>query len=130
MNSWMIVERLENWCADRDSGFTTIGFPDRYRNRLKQLREGDELIIYVASRISAFADVREITGQATRQRNGSSMVGRYDNIYPIIVKTKPKIVLDRAAWLPIQDLLDRLTFTRELKDWRNTVRLALRRLEN
>lgn len=129
MNTWMIVERLENWCADRDTGFTTIGFPDRYRNRLEQLQEGDELIIYVASRVSAFADLREITGRATRKRNGSLMVGKYDNIYPIIIETKPIIVLERDAWLPIQNLLDRLTFTRELRDWRNTVRSALRKLE-
>ena len=124
----MIVERLENWKVDRDGEFTTIAFPERYIRRLAQISEGDQLFTYVASRVSAFADIRQVVGRFERPKSSAQALGRYDSVYPITLPTKPLLILSDDKWIPFKDLSDRLSLTKDLKDWRNVVRCALREL--
>ena len=128
MKTWMVVERLENWKVDCNGEFTTIAFPERCARRLGQFSEGDQLITYVASRISAFADIRQVISQADRPKYGAQSLGRYDSVYPITLRTKPILVLPIDKWIPFKSLADQLSFAKKLNDWRNVVRSALREL--
>lgn len=123
----MVVERYDNWSADRERNFSSLAFPGRYYKQLCSVKPGDRLIMYIASRISAFSDVREVVGEV-QKRDARKQTFEYDSIFPLVVPTKPELVLPQDKWLPIRDVVSRLTFTRDLKDWRNTVRLALRPL--
>ena len=128
MKTWMIVERLENWQVDNDGGFSTISFPDRYARRLEQFSEGDQLFTYVASRISAFSDIRRVKGRPTAPKHRANRLEQYDSIYPITLLTEPVLVLPSDKWVSFHDLVSQLSFTKDLKDWRNVVRCALREL--
>lgn len=110
--TWMAVERLENWEADRATDFTMFGIPERARKRVASIREGDLIVAYVSSAISSFADIRRIT-TPTIQKLG--FVQEYDDIFPFCVRTESVLVLDREAWVPIRGMLDDQSFTKGRK---------------
>ena len=121
--TWMAVERLENWEADRATDFTMFGIPDRTRKRAQKIRKGDLIVAYVSSAISCFADIRRIT-TPTIQKLG--FVGGYDDVFPFCIRTESILVLDREAWVPIQGMLNDLSLTKGKTDWRQTVRNSFR----
>lgn len=57
---WLIVERIENWDADRQAGFSIFGLPPRYGNISSEIKKGDLVYCYVSSGISAFSDIRVV----------------------------------------------------------------------
>src|SRR5262245_9923958 len=70
---WIIVESLENHSVDEDNGFTFFGLPSGAHRSAESVKAGDLLFAYVASGVSAFADVRKVVG-GTDTRGTS---GRY-----------------------------------------------------
>jgi hypothetical protein len=48
---WLIIERLENWKADCENGFSFFGLPPRYKSVSSIIRSGDKVYCYVSSGI-------------------------------------------------------------------------------
>jgi hypothetical protein len=122
---WLMVERLENWEVDRREGFRRFGLPDRLGDRGNEIKKADLLIFYVSSGISCFADIREATEDGTHKLR---LGGDYDTAFPIYLASKPLLTLPRAKWVRLHGLVDKLSFTRGKRDWRQAVRSSLRRL--
>lgn len=126
MDHWLLVERIENWEIDKREGFQKFGIPERRRVLAGQIQKGDLLIFYISSGISMFADIREATSTGTKQL---PFGGDYDTAYPLSVSTRPYLILERNRWITIRSLVDKLSFTTGKKDWRQLMRVSLRRLQ-
>lgn len=122
---WLVVERLENWEVDRREGFTQFGIPDSRVSIANRIAHRDLLVFYVSSGVSCFADVREATANGIQKLR---MGGQYDTAYPWKLSTRPYLILEREAWIPIQDVLHRLSFASGKGDWRQIMRNTLRHL--
>lgn len=124
MQSWLLVERIENWRIDKAEGFTRFGLPARREKMAADIRKGDLLFFYVSSGRSKFSNIRRATHDGyTRLRHG----GDYDTAFPIAIQTEPVLTLPESAWLPFKEVMDRLTFTKG-RDWRQIMRSSLRKL--
>jgi hypothetical protein len=122
---WLLVERLDNWQTDRRDGFQQFGLPHLKRKLGGEIKKGDQLIFYVSSGISSFADIREATEDGVSRLG---LGGSYDELYPWRVVTKPVLTLSRERWVPIKALVSRLSITAGKLDWRQCMRTSLRRL--
>ena len=123
--TWMAVERLENWEADRATDFKRFGIPYRARKRAQNVRKDDLIVAYVSSAISCFADIRRVT-TPTIEKLGFD--GGYDDVFPFCIRTEGVLALDREAWVPIRGMLNDLSFTKGKTDWRQTMRNSFRLL--
>jgi len=125
MRSYFVIsERVENWKADHRDGFTQFGLPERNRKFANEMKVGDHLITYVASGFASFADVREIASlELVRLRYG----GEYDTAFPVALRTRPLLVLNQGAWLPLSDAARQLSLTSN-KDTRQIFRSVIRRI--
>lgn len=125
--TWMAVERLGNWYVDQEQGFTQFGIPDHLTKRISEAEVEDYVIFYVSSGVSSFADIRKITSTKI-ERLG--VAGRYDEAFPHSIATESVMFLEREKWVSIKPLLPSLQFTKDLMDWRQTMRNAFRLLGN
>lgn len=123
-NYWLIVERPENWEIDKNDNFIHFGLSERRKKLGNQVKMEDFLISYISGGISAFADIRRVIANGTHRLRGSS----YDTGFPICLKTEPYLILPRNKWIPIKELLDKLSLLNEAKDWRQTVRGSIKKL--
>ncbi|MCY4211284.1 MAG: hypothetical protein OXE97_09625 [Gammaproteobacteria bacterium] len=123
MKTWLAVERLENWLSDKQSGFNMFGIPEHVSKAASKAEAGDQIIVYVSSNISAFADVRTITHDGIKKLG---FVSRYDDVYPYCLQTESLLTLKREAWIPIKGMVNNLELTKSSKDWRQIMRHALR----
>ena len=73
---WLIIERVDNWEADRENGFSFFGLPPRYRNVSSAIKKGDKVYCYVSSGISAFADIRVVRDAGIKEMK-AELVSRY-----------------------------------------------------
>lgn len=122
MNTWLVVEREENWLTDANGGFRILGFPDRLAKRVQTIQRGDLLIVYVASGRSSIADMRRVLSARPMRR--TSLL--WDDIFPVRIETEPVLTLKEENWVRIHALTDRLSFTRGKVDWRQCFRSPLR----
>lgn len=127
MQSWLVVERLENWYVDQSGGFSTIGLPEHKRATASKIAVGDHLVTYIASKRSVIADIREVTSTIQRRRRPERHFD-YDDAYPFVLHTKPMIVLEEADWVSIKSLLSALNLTKNTDNWPQIFRTSLRRL--
>ncbi len=125
MQYWIIVERLENWKADKKDNFTKFGLKNRNRQVASSIEKGDILISYISSRISSFADIREATASGVAHLKSED---DYDTAFELYVATSPKLVLDRPKWLPVKEIVTSLELTMERKEWASLFRTSLRKL--
>jgi hypothetical protein len=124
---WLLVERFDNWQLDRLDGFRQFGLPRSKQKLGAEIRKGDQLIFYVSSGISSFADIREAADNGVCKLG---LHGRYDEPFPWRVITTPVLTLPRERWVPIQTLTSRLSITALKNDWRQCMRSCLRRLSS
>lgn len=122
--SWLIVESLSNWRVDRINGFTHFGIPQRFEKLASGMEAGDRLFTYVSGK-SCFADIRKIIRKGVRRL---PMGGDYELSLPLCIDTAPDLVLDPDHWVPVRDLKDRLTMTRDHTNWSQVFRVTLRRM--
>lgn len=128
MTTWMIVERLENWQSDKTNGFKYLGLEERHVGRARNMTAGDELVIYIASRVSAFADLRTVVdGKIVESKRLFNRLSTYDTPYPYAIETAPKLTLPPDQWVSIKPLLSQLEFIGD-GNWRLALRTAIRRL--
>ncbi len=112
---WLIIERIENWEADRANNFAFFGLPRRSRKAATEVTENDKVICYVSSKISAFSDVRAVRAAGINPAR-RTMQDAYDRSFEFYFSTSPILVLPRIAWVPLKGLLGELELTRERKD--------------
>jgi EVE domain-containing protein len=109
---WLIIERFDNWDADRTNGFTFFGLPDRHRNAALEIKKGDKVYCYVSSKISAFSDIRIVLDAGLKKINEDSFEDIYDRSFPYYFTTAPMLVLPREKWVPVKQLASLLELTR------------------
>jgi predicted RNA-binding protein len=127
MTHWLLVERLENWEVDRKEGFRRFGLPARKQRLAEQMRKGDKLIFYVSSGLSQFADIREVSEDGVFALGTG---GGYDTAFPLFIATTPRLTLDPDKWVPIRDLIPKLSITSSKNDWRQVMRTSLREISD
>jgi hypothetical protein len=110
---WLIVERLENWQADRDAGFSFFGLTPRHKTVSSQITNGDIVYCYVSSGISAFSDIRVVREGGIKKIKFDSIHDIYDRIFAYYFTTSPLLVLPREKWIPLSQLVSALELTKE-----------------
>ncbi len=124
-HSWLIIERLENWEADKAEQFSMFGLSNRYKNKADRIEKDDLIFCYVSSGISAFSDIRivQIGGLKPLRRATA-----YDSAFAYYIATAPLLILERERWLPIKHILADLDLTKGRAEWRPMFRTSLRSL--
>jgi hypothetical protein len=125
MGSWLIVERLENWEADRAANFSFFGLSNRYRKLAGMVAQGDLFFSYVSSGISAFADMRMVRSAGLKPLRHDT---KYDSGFSSYIETASVVVLDRARWLPLKEIASELELTKSREDWRPLFQTSIRAL--
>ena len=105
---WLIVESPQNWEVDRGNDFGSFGVHERYKKAIGEMSTGDLLVTYV-TKVSAFADVREIASVGAKPISGD---GAYDRKFDLEVATRPLTVLSPDSWVRASSLHDQLEITR------------------
>lgn len=123
---WLLAERYENWLVDQDEGFRILGFPERMRVRVAQISKGDKIVVYLASRKSAIGGIHECLSE--KPYWDIELV--WDEIYPVRIEIRPELILREDQFVPVRELIGDLSFTRNLKDWRQCFRTPIRRLDD
>jgi hypothetical protein len=120
--SWLIIERLENWEADRAADFSYFGLSNRYKKFVELIKQDDLVFCYVSTGISAFSDVRKVRVGGLRPLTATAYSNRSrptpDSAFTLRIETAPLLVLDRQRWLPFKDVVAQLELTRDRSDWR------------
>lgn len=122
---WLIVERLENWNADKASGFTHFGIGERHTKTASRISEGDLLISYISSGVSKFADIREAIKPGVHKLRRD--VG-YDGAFSQCIFTRSVLALEKHRWLPMSEVVTVLDLTKASADWRQLFRISLRQI--
>ena len=123
--SWLIIERLENWQVDKSSSFSMFGLSSRYKSIADKIVKGDFVFFYVSSGISSFSDIRVITETKKLPIRRST---NYHSNFDFYLATAPVLILDRSCWLPLKEVLDELDLTKGREEWRQMFRTSLRHL--
>ena len=123
----MLVEHLENWEVDASNNFELLGVSSLCTGVVGRMTVGDTLIVYVASGLSQFSDVREIVDPTLRDAK-NPVVRHYGKPYPYRIVTASKVTLARNRWVSIRPLLPRLSCGQK-KHWQYFVRNTFKRLE-
>ena len=123
--TWLIIERFDNWQVDSANKFAFFGISSRSENTARKVAKDDLLICYVSSGMSAFSDVRRVRETGIKSLR---VYTDYDTALPSCILTEPFIVLDRENWLPAKEVIRHLALTKEHKDWRQLFRTTIRAL--
>lgn|SRR5215208_981607 len=110
---WLIIERLDNWAADQENGFSFFGLPPRYRSVSSQMKKGDKVYCYVSSKISAFADIRVVRDAGIKKMKEDSSEDIHNRNFAYYFTTAPLLVLPREKWIPLTRLASALELTKE-----------------
>jgi hypothetical protein len=122
--SWLIVERVENWAVDEANRFSFFGISSRYRVLAAQIEKGDLIFCYVSSGKSAFSDIRIVLETGLKRLQVQS----YDSAFELSFTTKSVLVLPRSDWIAIKDIAQELELTRGRNDYRGLFQTSLRKL--
>jgi predicted RNA-binding protein len=123
---WLIVETPENWNADKNRSFSSLGISDRFKVAAQRMKPGDLVISYV-SRAQAFADVRKV--ESSKPKRATRELG-YDRPFQWEIGTAPLITLTRENWVGIHPLVEELELTRGKKRWGPIFLTAVRTLKS
>jgi hypothetical protein len=122
--SWLIIERFENWEVDKAKNFAFFGLPERSRKTAAEIAEGDLVFCYVSSGRSAFSDIRMVKQTGLQKMKIQS----YDDNFAFYFSTAPVLALPPQKWVPIKRLASELDLTRERKDYRPLLQTSIRKL--
>lgn len=122
---WLAVERYENWKTDFNNKFTFLGLSKKKLKSVESMKAGDFIIGYVSSGVSSFLDIREVISDKP-QKFKYGLV--YDNVFDYQIETRPYHVLSEKDWINIHDFIGRLSFLPKNKQWGQTMRNSMRKL--
>jgi EVE domain-containing protein len=114
MAYWLVVERLENWERDSRGGFATHGVAESKATMARRLKPGDQLLVYVSSGVSAFADVREVGSSELMRTAGRD---EYARKFPLSISTIPLLTLPREKWVKAVSILDQISAIKADSAW-------------
>jgi predicted RNA-binding protein len=117
MQHWLIVERIDNWEADRANNFAFFGLPPRYGGIAAKINKGDKVYCYVSSSISAFSDIRVVREAGIRKLNPDSVEDIYNRDFAYYFSTSPVLVLTRERWVPLSQVVSKLEFIKDRTAW-------------
>jgi hypothetical protein len=121
--SWLIVERLENWEVDAANNFSFFGLSNRYSRTVSAIAENDLVFCYVSG-VGAFSDIRRIEENGLKALKNQS----YSSAFPFSLSTKPVLIVSRSKWVPIKSVASELDLTRGKTDYRNLFQTSIRKL--
>ncbi|KAF0207150.1 MAG: hypothetical protein FD139_3568 [Methylocystaceae bacterium] len=121
---WLIIERFENWEVDAANNFSFFGLPSRHRKIATEIVKGDRVYCYVSSGRSSFSDIRVVQETGLKRLKEQA----YDSAYTFAFSTTPLLVLPRASWIPIKEVVGELDLTRGRADYRPLFQTSIRKL--
>jgi len=124
MEYWLYVLRKENYDISLSNKFSFIGFPQRRLRSIKEMNVGDKVILYIASGKSKIAGIIEIKSDYYESYDFV-----WDDTFPIRLKTKPLIILKNDKFIDVRELIDRLSFVRNKKAWRNYFMQSIKKID-
>jgi len=124
MSLWLISITKENYEILKNINYKTIGISDRYKKALAQVRKGDFVIIYLASKISAIVALLKVVGKPYAIRKSIWL----DNLYNTI-DVKPVQILKEDEWVYVKPLLKNLSFVSNKKNWGNYFRQSIKQID-
>lgn len=114
MAMWILTGSVENFRITVERGFDLIGFKERRRIQASQFEPGDEIAFYVTG-IQSFGGIARVRSQMFEDREPIWPQGKkkHPEDYPWRVEAEPVAVLDEAAFVPAESLLDQLEHVRK-----------------
>ncbi|MCD6726990.1 MAG: EVE domain-containing protein [Solirubrobacteraceae bacterium] len=111
--TWILTGSPENFAATRERGFTVIGMKERRRRQAMEMGPGDRIVFYL-TKVGAFGGAVRIASELYEDREPiwPGKPGSPDP-YPWRFRTEPEVVLDEPAWVPADELKDRLEHVRK-----------------
>ena len=106
--TWVLTGSLDNFRATREREFRLIGAKEKRRRIAEQIAPGDEIVFYVTG-VQAFGGMVRVTSEMfeDREKVWPGKPGKADP-YPWRFAAEPELVLPEDAWLPAEDVKDRL----------------------
>ena len=123
---FMIITNEDDYECDLENEFIFLGFPDRNRTSVKNMKIGDRVIVYVSKK-SVFMAAVEITGKYfySEKRVWSDP---YD-LWPHRIHTKPVHVIENIKkGVYIKEIWDNLSFIKNKHKWGSQVQGSFRKL--
>jgi len=124
VQSWLIIERIENWEVDQAAGFKYFGLSERYRTTVANIAENDLIFCYVSRGGSAFSDMRKVREAGIKPMQ----IQYYSDNFPFYIATAPLLVLPREKWVPVEAVADQLEMTRDRTHYRAMFQASIRKL--
>jgi hypothetical protein len=111
--TWILTGSPANFAVTRELGFSVIGFKERRRRQALEMEAGDRIVFYL-TKVMAFAASALVVGELFEDREPiwPGKPGSPDQ-YPWRIHTEPEIVLEEAAWIPAETLVDELEHIRK-----------------
>ena len=111
--TWILTGSPENYAATAERGFELIGLNERRRRQAEEIVAGDRIVLYLTKAMAFAASIR-VTGELFEDRTPvwPGKPGKADP-YPWRFPTEPELVLEEAAWLPAEVLIDELEHVRK-----------------
>jgi hypothetical protein len=111
--TWVLTGSLDNFRATREHGFAVIGAKEGRRRLAEQIEPGDRIVFYVTG-VQAFGGIVRVVGPMYEDRTPlwPGKRGKPD-AYPWRFETEPELVLDEDAFVPAEELADRLEHVRK-----------------
>ena len=100
------------WTRFQDHGASVSGFrPRQRRTALERVKPGDLFLCYLV-KLSRWCGALEVLG--TAYEDHTPILADENDPFPIRFKVKPVVMLDFEQSIPIEELWDQLSFTKEL----------------
>ena len=123
---FMIITTEDDYECDLENEFSFLGFPDRNRKSVKNMKIGDRVIVYVSKK-SVFMAAVEISDKYfySEKRIWSD---QYD-LWPHRIHTKPIRYIDNIKkGVYIKEIWDNLSFIKNKHKWGSQVQGSFRKL--
>jgi hypothetical protein len=112
MNYWLDLFTPYTWGRFQEHGASVSGFrPRQRRTAFERVKPGDLFLCYLV-KLSRWCGVLEVTSAAFE--DNAPIFADENDPFPIRFKVIPKVRLDFEHSIPIEELWDRLSFTRAL----------------
>ena len=123
---YMIITNEDDYESDLKNEFRFLGFPDRNRISVKNMKIGDRVIVYVSKK-SVFMACVEVTGKYFYSES-KVWSDSYD-LWPHRIYTTPIKAIDNVKkGIYIKEIWENLSFIKNKHKWGSQVQGSFRRL--
>jgi len=112
MTYWLDLFTPYTWTRFQEHGASVSGFRPRQRHTaFERVKPGDLFLCYLV-KLSRWCGALQVTSAA--YEDGSPIFAEENDPFPIRFKVAPKVMLDFEHSIPIEELWERLSFTKDL----------------